>query len=308
MRTLRDSLVDYLTMRRALGYKLRRHQKLLAQFADYLDGIEAARITVENAVAWARLPTNGSVTWWASRLSIARGFAIYLHTLDPAHQVPPADVLPYRSHHATPYLYSDQDIRALITAADTLRFPLRAATYKTLIGLLAVTGMRIGEAISLDCDDLDLGQSVLVVRTGKFGKSRELPLHATTMQSLRTYLHHRGHLRPTPSTSALFVSPAGTRLLYCDVNWTFLKLVDLAGLRSRSASCRPRLHDLRHSFAVHTLLDWNHAGVDVQPRLPLLSTYLGHVNPGATYWYLSAAPDLMILASNRLEKGLGRRP
>jgi integrase len=308
MRTLRDSLVDYLTMRRALGYKLRRHQKLLAQFADYLDGIEAAQVTVENAVAWARLPTNGSVRWWASRLSIARGFAIYLHTLDPAHQVPPADVLPYRSHRATPYLYSDQDIRALITAAGTLRFPLRAATYKTLIGLLAVTGMRIGEAISLDCDDLDLGQSVLVVRTGKFGKSRELPLHATTMQSLRTYLHRRGHLRPAPSTSALFVSAAGTRLLYCDVNWTFLKLVDLAGLRSRSASCRPRLHDLRHSFAVHTLLDWYHAGVDVQPRLPLLSTYLGHVNPGATYWYLSAAPDLMILASNRLEKGLGGRP
>jgi integrase/recombinase XerD len=212
MRTLRDSLVDYLTMRRALGYKLRRHQKLLAQFVDYLDGIEAARVTLENAVAWARLPTNGSVRWWASRLSIARGFATYLHTIDPAHQVPPADVLPYRSHRTTPYMYTDQDITALITAADTLRFPLRAATYKTLIGLLAVTGMRVGEAISLNCDDLDLGQNVLTVRTGKFGKSRELPLHITTMQSLRTYLHCRGHLRPTPNTPALFVSAAGTRL------------------------------------------------------------------------------------------------
>jgi integrase len=125
------------------------------------------------------------------------------------------------------------------------------------------------------------------------------------MQSLRTYLHCRGHLRPTPNTPALFVSAAGTRLLYCNVNWTFLKLVDLAGLRSGSASRRPRLHDLRHSFALHTLLDWYNAGVDVQSRLPLLSTYLGHVNPGATYWYLSAAPELMILASNRLEKAPG---
>jgi integrase/recombinase XerD len=308
MSTLRDSLVDYLTMRRALGYKLRRPQKLLAQFVDYLDSIGAEHVKIENAAAWARLPTNGSLTWWASRLSIARSFAIYLHTLDPAHQVPPADVLPYRSHRATPYLYSDQDIRALIAAADTLRFPLRTATYKTLIGLLAVTGMRIGEAISLNCDDLDLGQSVLIVRTGKFGKSRELPLHATTMQSLRAYLHCRGHLRPAPNTRALFVSDVGTRLLYCNVSWTFLKLVDIAGLRPRLASCRPRLHDLRHSFAMRTLLDWYNAGVDVQPRLPLLSTYLGHVNPGATYWYLSAAPDLMILASNRLEKAMGGRP
>jgi integrase/recombinase XerD len=307
MRTLRDSLTDYLTMRRALGYTLRRTGKLLAQFLDYLDGLGAQRVTVENAVAWARLPASSGVSWWASRLSVTRGFATYLHTLDPAHQVPPADVLPYRSHRATPYLYSDQDIRALMTAAGSLRFPLRAATYQTLIGLLAVTGMRVGEAISLNCDDLDLGQGALVVRTGKFGKSRELPLHPSTVQSLHTYLHRRGQLPPAPRTSAVFVSTAGTRLLYCNVNWTFLKLVDLAGLRPRSASCRPRLHDLRHSFAVRTLLDWYHTGVDVQARLPLLSTYLGHVDPRATYWYLSAAPDLLILACKRLEKRLGGR-
>jgi integrase len=303
MSTLRGSLADYLTMRRALGYKLHRPEKLLAQFVDYLEKLGADRVTVENAVAWARLPASGSVNWWASRLSVARSFAAYLHTLDPANQVPPPDVLPYRTHRVTPYLYSDQDIAALISAASSLRFPLRVTTYQTLIGLLAVTGMRVGEAISLDRDDLDLDQGVLVVRTGKFGKSRELPLHTSTVRALRAYMHCRARLHPPPRTSAVFVSSAGTRLLYCSVNWTFLKLVLRAGLQHRSASCRPRLHDLRHTFAVGTLLDWYRAGVDVQARLPLLSTYLGHVDPGATYWYLSAAPDLLALASGRLEKG-----
>jgi integrase len=307
MSPLRDSLADYLTMRRALGYKLARAEKLLIQFLDYLDAVGVQRITIEHAMAWAQLPSGGDRSWWAHRLSVVRGFAAYLHTLDSAHQVPPADLLPHRSHRATPYLYSDEDITALLVAASHLRFPLRAATYQTLIGLLAVTGMRVGEAIRLDREDIDLADGILTVRDSKFGKSRELPLHPSTRQALRTYLRRRDRLHPAPSTPALFISPAGTRLLYCNVNWTFLHLVDRAGLRPRSAACRPRLHDLRHSFVVRTVLDWYRTGVDVQAHLPLLSTYLGHVNPAATYWYLSAAPELLTLAGQRLEAALGGR-
>ncbi len=307
MSSLRDSLGDYLTIRRALGYRLERAEKLLAQFLDYLDEHGLERVTVERALDWARLPAGGDVSWWAQRLSVVRGFAAYLNSLDPAHQVPPAELLPRRSRRATPYLYSDEEILALIDAAAGLRFPLRAATYQTLIGLLAVTGMRVGEAIRLDRSDLDLDRGVITVRDSKFGKSRELPLHGSTVQALDAYLQRRDKLLPAASTEALFVSSAGSRLLYCNVSWTFLRLVERAGLRPRSASCRPRLHDLRHSFAVRTVLDWYRADTEVQARLPLLSTYLGHVDPEATYWYLSAAPELLSLAGERLERALGGR-
>lgn len=307
MSTLRDSLADYLTIRRALGYKLERAEKLLAQFLDCLDALGADRVTVEHALAWAQLPAGGDVNWWAFRLSAVRGFAVYLHALDPIHEVPPADLLPRRPRRATPYLYSDAEIAALIAAASGLRSALRVSSYQTLIGLLSVTGVRVGEAIRLDRHDLDAGAGVLTVRNSKFGKSRELPLHATTTQALRAYLRHRDRRLPAPKTEALFISLAGTRLLYCNVSHTFLRLVDRAGLRPRSASCRPRLHDLRHSFAVRTLLGWYRTGVDVQARLPLLSTYLGHVHPGATYWYLSTAPELLTLAGQRLNHTLGGR-
>ena len=308
MSPLRQALADYLRLRRALGYKLERAGKLLPQFLDYLEQEDAEVVTVERTLAWATLPAHGSRRWWAFRLSIVRGFALYLHSLDPAHQVPPPDLLADRSRRATPYLYTDAEIAALIGAADGLRFPLRVATYRTLIGLLAVTGMRIGEAIRLDRGDLDLAHELLLVRESKFGKTREMPLHESTTRALRAYLRLRDRLQPMPQTPALFVSPAGTRLLYCNVHATFRQLRNAAGLRPRSGCCRPRILDLRHSFAIRTLLEAYHDEGDVQRRLSLLSTYLGHVNPGATYWYLSAAPELLALAGQRLERHLGARP
>lgn len=307
MSPLRQQLDDYLTMRRALGYKLERAGTLLAQFVAYLDEAGADTVTVEYALAWARLPAGGDASWWSYRLSVVRGFAAYLHTLDPASEVPAPDLLPWRPRRATPYLYTDAEITALIAAAGRLRSPLRAATFQTLIGLLAVTGLRIGEAIRLDRCDIDLEHGLLVVRDGKFGKSRELPLHATTVRALRAYLRRRQRLQPQPETAAVFVSTAGTRLLYRNVQGTFAELARRASLEPRSARCRPRLHDLRHTFAVRTVLDSYQAGLDAQARLPLLSTYLGHVDPGATYWYLSAAPELLALAGERLEQHLGGR-
>jgi integrase/recombinase XerD len=308
MSPLRQALENYLTIRRALGFKLERHGRLLPQFVAHLERVGADTITTEHALRWATLPSAASPVWWADRLSVVRGFARYLQTIDPACELPPADLLPARgSRRATPYLYSDRDIAALLVAAGALRPPLRAATMQTLIGLLAVTGMRVGEAIRLDRGDLDLEHARLVVRHSKFGKSRELALHATTCAALRGYLRRRGELLPQPETPALLISPTGKRLRYVAVGRTFRQLVAHVGLTPRSASCRPTLHGLRHTFAVRTVLDAYRTGADVHARLALLCTYLGHADPGATYWYLSAAPELLALAAARLEQHLAER-
>jgi integrase/recombinase XerD len=194
-----------------------------------------------------------------------------------------------------------------MSATAILRGRLRQATYRTLIGLLSVTGMRVGEAIRLDRDDIDLAHGVLTVRDTKFGKSRELPVHPSTIQALRSYAGERDRLCPEPTTPAVLVSAAGTRLLYCAVHCTFKKLRDHAGLRPRSTTCRPRIHDIRHAFAVRTMLDWYRTDVEVQSRMPLLSTYLGHTRPSDSYWYLTAAPELLELAADRLHRADGAR-
>lgn len=305
---LRAALGDYLRMRRALGYRLVRPEKLLHQFLDHLEQAGVDTVTVDQALSWARLPADGDVSWWALRLSAVRGFAAYLHTVDPAHEVPAPDLLRWQPRRATPYLFSDADVTALIRATASLRTPLRRATFATLIGLLAVTGMRVSEAIALDRGDLDLAAGRLVVRHTKFDKTRELVLHPTTSDALRRYLRQRRQPAPRAGTEAVFVSTAGTRLLYCNVHWTFHRLTLRAGLAPRSPGCRPRIHDLRHSFAVRSMLDAYAAGEDGQSRLTLLSTYLGHVNPASTYWYLSASPELMTLAGQRLHAQLAGRP
>jgi len=296
----RQSLADYLSLRRSLGYQLERPEKLLGQFLDYLDERGASTITTDLALSWARLPHDASPLWWAHRLTVVRGFAGYLHVLDEVHEVPPTDVLPWKSHRANPFLYTDAEIAALLRAAAMLRFPLRVATYRTLIGLLVVTGMRVGEAIDLDADDFDNDRGVLLIRKGKGGATRQLPLHASTTAAVRAYLQRRDR-RSTARTTALLISPAGTRLLYCNVQWTFQKLLRQAGIEARSSSCRPRIHDLRHSFAVSSLLDAYTRDLDIDRRLTLLATYLGHRSPAGTYWYLSAAPELLAAALERLD-------
>lgn len=298
MSHLRQALTEYLSLRRSLGYKLRRPEKLLHQFIAFLEVEGAQTITTEHALTWACQPQNAHTNWWAYRLSAVRVFAKYLNAIDIAVEPPPRDLLPCQPCRASPYLYSDEEVAALLDAASSLRTPLRVATYRTLIGLLAVTGMRVGEAISLDRHDFDAHNGVLVVRHAKFNKTRELPLHASTVAALHRYLVRRDRFAATGP--ALFISTAGARLLYCNVQWTFQRLVRQAGLVPRTARCRPRIHDLRHAFAVNTLLDAYRDGCDTQQRLTLLSTYLGHVDPARTYWYLSAAPELLAKAAERL--------
>ncbi len=308
MKALRPALADYLRLRRALGYQLVRTEKLLNQFLDYLDAQQATRVTVELALDWAQLPDNSDGSWWAYRLAAVRGFAAFLHTLDPATEIPSTDLLPDRSHRASPYLYSTADVQALLTATGTLSTPLRRATFSTLIALLAVTGMRVGEAMALDRSDIDANNNLLLVRQAKFGKTRELIVHPSTIKGLAEYARLRDQLAPASGSNAVLVSLAGTRLLYCNVHWTWQRLVHTAGLAARSSACRPRIHDLRHSFAVQSMLDAYDAGLDGQHRLTLISTYLGHVHPASTYWYLSASPELMAAAGQRLETYLAGRP
>jgi integrase len=305
MSPLREALADYLAVRRVLGYRLVRAEKLLAQFLTFVEARGEEHLTIATALAWATLSPGAHRSWASTRLSIVRCFAVHLQGIDPATEVPARDLLPGQTCRATPYLYSDADIAALITAAGSLHTPHRVATCRTLIALLAVTGMRVGEAIGLDGGDFDPANGLLTIRNGKFGKSRELPLHPSTVAALGAYLGRDDRPRQAPQSSALFVSMAGTRLLYANVQATFHQLVGQAGLTPRSAACRPRLHDLRHAYAVRTILDAYRDGSDPGARLALLSTYLGHIDPGKTYWYLSAAPELLLLAGERLERHLG---
>jgi integrase/recombinase XerD len=302
MTELRAALTDYLELRRSLGFTLRRDAKLLIQFLDWLEGQDKHTITVADALVWVRLPENASPSWLRARMGPLRGFATYLHTLDPAVEVPAPGLFGGPPARAVPYLYSDTEIIMLIEQTASLSTALRRATIATLIGLLAVTGMRQGEVIALDDIDFDATRGLLVVRRGKAGKSRQIPLHPTTTAALKSYRTVRDRAFPKPVSEALLVSAAGTRLLSCNVGHAFRRMVRQAGLTARSPRCRPRPHDLRHTFAVATLLDWYRDGGDVAARLPLLSTYLGHVSPEHTYWYLHAAPELMAEAAGRLER------
>ncbi|MDQ1426907.1 MAG: hypothetical protein QOK39_383 [Acidimicrobiaceae bacterium] len=300
MSGVRHAAEEYLAVRRALGFKLASQGRLLLQFADFADASGASVITPELCLRWARQPAEADPTWWNMRLSVVRGFARHLHGLDPRTEVPARDVLTARKRRTVPHLYSPADIDALMNHARHIRSPLKAHTYETLIGLLAVTGMRVGEAIGLDRDDVDVDAAVVVVRCGKNGRSREIPVHPSTIDALSVYTQRRHELCARPSSASFLVSSMGTRLDYRCVWREFDRLRRQAGLQGRSPSHPPRLHDLRHSFVLSTLLNWYHSGVDIDAKLPVLSTYLGHVDPASSYWYFEAAPELLALAAERL--------
>lgn len=308
MTSLRLALEDYLALRRSMGFKLARAEKLLGQFVDHCDTAGARIVTSDLALQWATLPEGASRSWVSNRLCVVRGFSRYLALHDERTEVVLTSLFPHRPTRVTPFLYTKEQVNALMAAAGSLPTPIRQATFETIVGLLWATGMRIGEALALDVGDVDLVHGVLTVREAKFNKSRELPLHETTTAALRTYAKHRLRLCPEATTPAFFLSAAGTRVLYCNFHLGFQELVRRAGIEARSASCRPRPHDLRHSFAVRTMIGWYREGLDVEAKLPKLSTYLGHVHPAHTYWYLSAAPELLSLAAQRLELATELQP
>lgn len=296
---------DYLTVRRALGYDLIDAGRLLTQFTDFADTAGATVITTELALQWATLPPVGSASWHAQRLGVVRSFARWLQTLERATQVPPEGLLAGHARRVTPYLYSDSDIDALMRAAGQLRSPLTAATMSTFLGLLFSTGMRRGEVLGLDRRDVDPASGMLTIREAKFHKPRQLPLHPSTVAALTAYAGVRDRLCPHPRIAALLVSSTGARLSASTATEIFRDLLRATDIEQSSTARRPRIHDARHSFAVKTLLGWCRDGGDVHARLPLLSAYLGHADPRHTYWYLSAAPELLGLAADRLDDVAG---
>lgn len=297
---------EYLRLRRALGHELAEAARLLPRFVTYMDAVGATTITVEVALAWVQRPdTDPSSSVWLRRMTVVRGFARYMSGIDPATEVPPLGLVTFRQRWRPPFIYSSADVEALMAGVPRLiPTPLRAATYQTMIGLLAATGMRVGEAIALCRSDVDWTDGVLVVRASKFNKSREIPVAPTTVHALASYAGIRDRCVRHPKSPTFFLSSKGTPVIYPDFGTKFRELVTASGVGAGSP-VRPRIHDVRHSFAVHTLVRWYRAGEDVGALLPRLSTYLGHLTPGYTYWYLSAAPELLALAAARLEKAKG---
>jgi integrase/recombinase XerD len=309
MTALEQHLDDYLRLRRALGHKLADAHRLLPRFVTYLDSHDIEFVTVEAALAWSleREVPAGSVVP-SHRMMVVRGFARYLSGIDARTEVPPAGTIRHPTRWRRPFIYSDADVLAMIEQARVvIPQPLRSATYQTLIGLLATTGMRVGEALRLDRGDLDRSEGVLRIRESKFGKSRLVPLHASTVDALERYDHTRQRLLPEPSTESLFVSLRGTRVIYETVWPAHRRLCELAGVGAGS-NVTPRIHDHRHSMAVKTLLGWYQDGLDVPSRIGWLATYLGHREPRYTYHYLSAAPDLLAHAARLLNDAQAARP
>lgn len=314
MNTLRQALQEYLSLRRGLGFKLREAGKELHDFVTFMGQQHADYITQELALAWAQQPSNVQPAYWSRRLSFVRGFARHRSATDLRTQIPPAGLLPFQPKRARSYLYSDDEIRRLLDAA--LKMPcryergaLRPWTYHCLFGLLSVAGLRLGEARNLQLQDVDLKAAVLTIRTTKFGKSRLVPLHASTCKVLAEYITQRNrHWEARPVSSYVFVSSLGNRLDNGDIHRTFYALSRQIGLRGVSESHGPRLHDMRHAFATNTLVRWYKDDQDPQRRLPLLSAYLGHVHVEDTQWYLSGSPELMGEAMRRLEQRWEHRP
>lgn len=307
MSPLRKHAQEYLAVRRALGFKLAWQGRALLQFVDHLEAAGVVVVTAELALTWATQPSDTTPIHQRHRLSVVRGFARHMRAIEARTEVPPEDLLPARYHRTAPYLYSPTEVAELMAAARTLPSPMRAAAMETLIGLLAVTGMRVGEAIELDRDDVDLPGGLVIVRSGKNQRSRRVPLHQTTTAVLAGYADRRDQLCRRPRSSRFLTGDRGDRLAPSTIQHDFDQLRRKAGLATRSRISRlPRLHDLRHTFALRTLLNWYRTGVDVQAQLPLLSTYLGHVNPTSTYWYFEAAPELLALAAERLEQAWER--
>lgn len=302
--TISGHVDDYLQLRRALGFKLEREGQWLHQFATYLQAAGEEKLTSAAALAWAGQPAPALSNKPAARLGVVRRFAIYLHTIDPATQIPPPGVFPYHRRRPTPYLWSRDEIARLLDGAKAMTNPLRAATHEALFGLLAATGMRVGEAIGLARSDVDCRTGVITIRQAKFDRSRLLPVHLTVTAALRRYVGDRDRLCPTPRAGVFFISTAGTALTRSGVEKAFRHITTAAGIRTETV--RPRIHDLRHSLAVRTILEWQRTGLSIDQHIGTLSAYLGHIAPSDTYWYLSASPELMQLAAQRLDSHLGR--
>jgi len=314
MGALHESLEEYLAVRRGLGSQLREPAGHLRRFVDFLDREGAAVITTELALRWATEPAGALPATLAQRLTDVRLFASWLSATEPRTEIPPKGLLPGHYRRKPPYIYSDEEVERIVREAGQLSPPsgMRAETYATLFGLLAATGLRVGESLALDRADVDLHAGILTVRHAKFGKSRFVPVHDSTREALRRYAQRRDLLVLRPASPAFLLSPRGTRVKQCSAQYNFAVVSRAVGLRQPAGGQRhghgPRLHDLRHRLAASTLVRWYREGRDVERELPKLSTYLGHVHVADTYWYIEAVPELLRLATERVTGAREKTP
>ena len=304
MSNLREGIADYLELRRSLGFKLRKDERLLLDFAQFMERRRVTRITSKLALTWAKRPESTDPNYLAGRLRAIRSFARYRIVADPRTEIPPTDLLPRQRSTFQPHIFSQEEIARLLAASLQRRRgakPISRWSRYAIFGLLSVTGMRVGEALKLDLKDVDLDQGVLTIRNAKFGKSRLVPVHATTCTALKLYLEQREAFLGGRVAAPFFISPLGTRVTHCTLDDSFRRLCRKLGLRGRSGAKGPRMHDMRHTMAVEVLRRCYGTGADPERRLPALSTYLGHTHLNYTYWYLHQNPSLMTQAVTRLE-------
>ena len=304
MTNLAKALDEYLTLRRALGFKLREASRQLPRFVQFLEDEGTSFITIELALRWAQQDPKASSAIQSDRLGMIRRFAVWRSAQDMRTQIPPPRLLPRRYTRPAPYIYSDTEVEKIVAATAVLpsAHGLRGLTFSTLFGLLAVTGMRVGEAVALDRADVDLTAGTLLIREGKRGKSRIVPFHPSTKRILEQYSERRDAALPDTKQLAFFISERGRRITSWSAEGNFIKVACAMGLRMSVDGRRgrgPRLHDLRHRFAVSTLIHWYRSGADVDREIPKLATYLGHKGPKEVYWYLQAVPELLTLATER---------
>jgi integrase len=310
MISLSKSLQNYVVLYRNLGLKFREQERELRQFVSFMEDRDADRITCELALEWAKQPEGVNPARWAYRLSLVRAFSRFLQLEDPRTEVPPYKLIPARYTRPKPYIYTPDEIQKLMAAAK--EFPsktgLKSLSIYYLIGLLASTGLRIGEALALTCDQVDLDRGLLTIKGTKNGKSRLVPLHSSTQKALSRYAGMRDEYFCVPASSYFFVSERGNRLWGPDVRKIFYELSREVGLRGPNDHAGPRLHDARHYFVVQTLLRRYRSGEDIDTFLPILSTYLGHCNLQDTFWYLQACPELMSAAVEKLDSRWEKSP
>ena len=308
MSAIRDSLIQYVAVRRALGSSFYEPALALVHFVDLLEREGTAFITIDLALRWAMEPKQAQRATWGRRLSQVRGFAKWLNAVDIRNEIPPKRLLNARRRRNAPHIYTEQEVDLLMAQAARLRSPkgMRAMTYSTLIGLLVATGLRPSEAMGLDRADVDLVNGILSIRESKFGKSRFVPIEESTRAALECYSRCRDQLFSLRVSEAFLVGERGIRLNAGSARRMFVRLSRAVGLRATTKDGRdgygPRLQDFRHSFATGRMVEWYRAGLDVSRELPKLATYLGHVDVGLTYWYIEAVPELLQLAAKYLDK------
>lgn len=307
MSILSKELEHYLTIRRSLGYTLSTQERILRKFIVFAEREHTEHISTALFLKWQEAFGKAGKQTWSRRLGVVRLFAQWLHCMDTKHEVPPQSLIPSRVRRPHPYIYSEAEIRCIVETA--MELPsingIRALTCSTLFGLIAVTGLRVSEALSLDGTDIDLEKGVISLRQGKLGKARLLPVSDCTRMRLSDYAAERDRLLGAPS-QAFFVADRGERLTDCGARYNFAVVCQTIGLRPQQKFKRhgrgPRIHDLRHTFAVRTLLNWYRNSKEPAREMIKLSTYLGHSDPAHTYWYIEAVPELLELASKRVEE------